>query len=372
MEKEKVLFISNAKFLDHSFPEGGVQFCTDEYIKLIKRQFDIETFPVEYASSILYKLRKKLGLTVYEDYELADYANGLGKTIKKNKIRYVFLNLTNTANFAELVRKIAPGVKIILCSHGNESGDFLHDIGLHNKYKSLQKKIAVYALGKMLVKEQHFRKYIDLVLTVSEVEVQIEKWLSAKKVFLVSRTFEQKTANTLPKEGRVGFLADLSHEPNYYGIRQVCEELLTVNCKIELRLVGSGDKRGVSLQKDFAFVSYLGYLYNEDLDHEIKSWSFALNPVFYYSRGVSTKLGKMLGEGIPSITTEKGLRGYTWKEGNLPICETPLQMASLILSVATDAVKINFYRNEVKKIQHSAPSLETMMVNILKILEDGE
>lgn len=370
MHLRKALFICNSKFLDTSFPEGGVTFCTDEYIRLIKKQFDVIAFAVDYSSSFFYKIKKKTGLAVYEDYEVEHYGDALKNSIINNEIGYVFLNLTNTANFSVLIRKISPQVKTILCSHGNESGDFLHDIGFHNKYEQLKKRIAVYALGKMLLKEQYFRKSIDLVLTVSEVETNIEKWLGAQKVFLVTRTFQQKTANPLPTKGRVGFIADLSHEPNYYGIRIVCEELSLRDAKIALRLVGSGAKRGELLQRDFSFVTYLGHLNDQDLDIEINSWTFALNPVFYYSRGVSTKLGKMLGEGIPSITTEKGLRGYSWHEGELPIANTPKQMACLMIADASDATKIDYYRNEVRKIQRSAPSLETMMTDIVKLLED--
>ncbi len=372
MDLPKALFISNSKFLDTSFPEGGVKFCTDEYIQLIKQQFEVIPFAVDYSNTFFYKIKKRIGVAVYEDYEIKEYNETLAKSIKENNIKYVFLNLTNTATFANLIRQIAPDVKIILCSHGNESGDFLHDIAGHNKYKNIKKKIAIYVLGKTLVTEYNLRKSIDLVLTVSEVEENIEKWLGAYKVYMVARTMQKNTSDTEPVGGRVGFLSDLSHEPNYYGINKVCGELTMVNTKnIELHLVGSGKERGEMLERNYSFVKYLGHLNNKQLDIEIKSWTFALNPVFYYSRGVSTKLGKILGMGVPVITTNKGMRGYTWNDGELPVCSNSVEMAQIIIKNSNDKTSYLHYRNEVIKIQNSAPSLAKMLRDILKLI-DGE
>lgn len=364
------LFICNSKFLNTSFPEGGVKFCTDEYIQLIKQRFEVIPFSVDYNNALFYKIKKTIGLSVYEDYKVEAYRQALAENIVKHNIKYVFLNLTNTATFAPLIKQIAPQVKIILCSHGNESGDFLHDIAGHEKYKPSQKKIATYALGKTLITEYGLRKSINVVLTVSEVELNIEKWLGASKIYMVARTIGNKISDIFPVAGKVGFLGDLNHQPNYYGIKNICEELASIdNKKIQLQLVGSGKIRGEALQKEYSFVKYIGHLSNEQLYVEINSWTFALNPVFYYSRGVSTKLGKILGAGIPVITTDKGLRGYTWNDGELPVCSNAFEMAELIIKNSNDKFSYTYYRSEVKKIQQSAPSLATMMTDILKLID---
>lgn len=358
------LFLCNQKFLD-STNAGGVKFCTDEYLSLIKTTFNVTEFPVVYDVSIIQKLSRKLNLNAYTDYNPGKYKNSLKTILQEKSITHVFLNLTNTAPFAAIIKSISQNIKVILCSHGNESGDYMHDIILHEKYRGLQKKTATYNVGNMLLKEAAMRSNIDVVLTVSDVEEGIEKWLGAKTVYMVPRFIAKQNGIYNPVVGKVGFISDLSHEPNYFGINEVCKEInLLPNEKIKISLVGGGKERGEMLDKEYSFVEYIGYLSEEALAAEISSWSFALNPVFYYSRGVSTKLGKSLGMGYPVITTNIGMRGYKWKEGELPKCKTAKEMAALITALSTDRNAFEYYKNEVIKIQESSPSYNEMMTEI--------
>jgi Glycosyl transferases group 1 len=369
MNLTKALFICNEKFLDSTSNEGGVKFCTDEYVALLSTQFDLINFPITYSKRFWYKVSKKLALSSYNDYEVLFFKKALVDIIKENEVKYIFLNLTNTTVFASLIKEIDGTIKVILCSHGNESGDFLHELVKHNKFSGLKKTLATYSLGKMLAKEADLRKSIDLVLTVSDVEVGIEKWLGAPKVFMVPRHIEKLQSSYNPVLGRVGFFSDLSHEPNYYGILQVCEYLQTINfTNIQLQLAGGGKDRGEYLQNKFEFVKYLGYLSNENLLKEFSTWTFALNPVFYYSRGVSTKLGKSLSYGMPVITTDKGLRGYKWKEGEIPICSDAQGMGIMIQTLSTNLEACEKYRQEISKIQRSAPTYKEMMDDMLSLL----
>lgn len=369
MRKKNALFICNEKFLDTNSNEGGVKFCTDEYMTLLSTDFVLINFPVAYSNNFWYKVSKKLALSSYNDYSATTFKQELIKSIKENKVKHIFLNLTNTTVFATLIKEIDNSIKVILCSHGNESGDFLHELVKHQKFRGFKKILATFSLGKMLTKEADLRKNIDLVLTVSDVEVGIEKWLGASQVYMVPRYIDKLQSSYNPIFGRVGFFSDLSHEPNYYGIKQVCEFLEKCNSeRIELRLAGAGEDRGVELQKRFKFVTYLGFLSNENLLSECSSWTFALNPVFYYSRGVSTKLGKSLGNGMPVITTDKGLRGYKWNEGEIPICYDAKEMALMIQDLATDSAAWKKYRIEVSTIQNSAPSYNDIMVEIQPFL----
>ena len=367
---KKALFISNVKYIDTSSTEGGVKFCTREYIDLLKTKFEVVLFPVQITRGIFYRLKKKLGIDAYEEYEVNNYMDQLTKVIEVNKIDYVFLNLSNTVTFSAAIKKSNAFVKIILCSHGNESGDFLHDIVLHKKLKGLRNITARYALGKMLSKESLFRKYIDLVLTVSDVELNIEKWLGAKKIYMVPRTLRGEMIHHYPVKGRVGFFGDLSHAPNFYGIKKVCEAINNLEAAgIELRLVSSQEARGEALQKEFSFVTYLGYLPDEALSKEAATWTFCLNPVFYYSRGVSTKLGKALGMGVPVITSKKGMRGYLWKEGEILSCDTEEQMANLILKHASNTEDFHFYRDEILKMRASSPTFNQIINDVCKLIE---
>jgi len=346
--------------------------CTWEYIDLVKTKFEVELFPVEMNRSFLYRFKKKLGLSAYEDYVVTGYEGRLTEIIAKKKIDYVFLNLSNTITFSAIIKKIAPSVKVILCSHGNESGDFLHEIVLHKKLQGLKEIAARYNLGKMLTKESSFRKYVDVVLTVSEVEAEIEKWLGAEKVYMVPRVIRGNRVVHNPVKGRIGFFGDLSHAPNYYGISKICQALKERNVsEIELRLVSSQEDTARLLEKKFPFLTYLGYLDDELLHKEVASWAFCLNPVFYYSRGVSTKLGKALGMGVPVITSRKGMRGYKWAEGEVLTCETPEQMADLVLKHATHIEDAVFYRDEIGKVQASSPRLGDIMNDVYRLIESN-
>ena len=370
IDKPKALFISHEKYLNAVSPEGGVKFCTDEYLSLININFEIIKIPVHYTKKWSYRLKKKLGLSAYDEYQPKDYQLLLKEHLDNKALKFVFLNLTNTSAFAEFIKKNWLHVKVILCSHGNESGDHLHAISLHNNYMGILRYTAIFSLGNMLVKESLYRNYIDLVLTVSDVEVGIEKWLGSNNFLLVPRRIDINNINRNPVLGRVGFLADLSHEPNFFGIKEVCVALQKMDFhNTIIHLVGGGKERGLLLAKQYPFVNYIGYLNQVELIDELSTWTFALNPVFYYSRGVSTKLGKALGLGLPVITTDKGMRGYEWKEGMLPVCNDASEMAGLIKKLSFNLNKIEQYNNEVIKIQQSTISLEDTAEKIHHLLK---
>ena len=362
--KPTTLFISNSIYFDETKNEGGVTRCTREYLALLKTIFNVVLFPVHYHTTILYRVRVKLGLNVYNDYHPADYKKELMLAIRENNVNIVFLNLSNTASIAAMIKEEFNGkVKVILCSHGNESGDFLHEA------TRFQKKVPFYrsffsswTLGSMLKKEAGYRqKYIDGILTVSPVEEALEKWIGAKNVLMIPRTISPEPIDWKPVPGRIGFMGDLSHWPNYFGVEEVCKALSNSPGKgIELRLVGSPENLGLKLAKTYSFVKYRGYLNKTELEAEASAWSFFLNPVFYYSRGVSTKLAKALGWGLPVITASIGCRGYSWKKGNPVFAESPEETARKINEYAPDINLINESAKEIKELVGSSPSLESI------------
>ena len=358
----KVLFISNINFLNDSVKEGGVSVCTHEYLALIKKVYNVELFPVKYDMSLIYRMRVKAGLNIYHDYNPEKYALDIIDTIKLHNIKVVFLNLGNTSSFSKIIKEaFSDSIQIVLCSHGNESGDYLHDItrfaGSLPFYKSF---LSSLVLGKMLKKEVFFRRnYIDAVLTVSHIEVALEKWLGAKKVMLVFRTITTDPIDWNPKSGCIGFIGDLSHNPNMHGITEVCEAIKESGSNnIDLRLVGSPQGIGNMLADKYSFVTYVGYLEQNDLRREVSRWSFFLNPVFYYSRGVSTKFAKALSWGLPIITTTIGYRGYNWKEGNPIIANTPLEMVKVINEGTKNMDIVKQAGNEINKMVATSASLE--------------
>lgn len=368
-KRRKSLFISNGKYLDPGSAEGGVKLCTQEYIELISTRFEALLFPIETDRSFWYRIKKKAGLAIYEDYNVFSYSGRLVEVIREHAIDIVFLNMTNTIVFSALLRQQFPALTIVLCSHGNESGDFLHDLVIHNVYGRIKKIMGSYALGKLLIIESRYRAYIDLVLTVSTIEENIELWIGAPKVKMIPRTIQDDSLCFNPINGKVGFFGDLSHNPNFYGLEMLCTSLSLLNTEgIEIRIAGAGNEKGAYLAKRFSFVTYLGYLPEAVLAKEVETWTFALNPVFYYSRGVSTKLGKALGWGLPVITSIKGMRGYLWQKGEVLSCETPGQMASLIIKYSTDAKALSFYREQIIYIRNSSASFEQSMAEVCVLL----
>jgi glycosyltransferase involved in cell wall biosynthesis len=333
--KPIALFLSNEIYFDASKKEGGVRICTEEFLALISKLYHVKVFKVAYHISICYRLQVKFGFNVYSDYQPKQYARLLAETIRKENVKVVFLNLSNTAPFATVIKTaFGDKIKVVLCSHGNESGDFLHEATRFKKnVPTYRRWLSGYTLGNMLKKEVQFRQqYLDAVLTVSPVEEALERWLGAKQVLMVPRTVSPQFIPRNPQVGRVGFIGDLSHAPNFYGIDEVCKAIssLPQQSAVNVRLVGAPALIGEALARKYSFVTYLGYMGNEELEAEAGSWTYFLNPVFYYSRGVSTKLAKAFGWGIPVITTTIGCRGYHWETGDPLYAETPNAMAEAI------------------------------------------
>lgn len=358
---EKVLFICNQLYLDDTVAEGGVRVCTLEFIALLKQKYEVVLFPVKPSLSVAFKLKNKLGLGAYDAYKPEQYAAQIKKSIEENGIKIVFLNLTNLIRFSSVIKKVTNNsVKVAVCSHGNESGDFLHEVVRFRKKIGFARKLfSSVALGKILKTEALYRlHYIDMVLTVSEVESEIEKWLGSKDVFMVARTIHQHFLDIKPIDNRIGFVGDLSHYPNYSGIVSFCDALGKFNQKIEIRIAGKPANIGSELQKKYAFVTYLGYLDNDSLEKECATWRLFLNLVFYYSRGVSTKLAKPLSWGLPVISTTAGTRGYKWKNGRMLMAETADEMAQAVVKNCKDN---SCLVEEAHKIALSMPTLKDIM-----------
>ena len=361
---EKVLFISNQLFVDPGSKNGGVKICTEEFIDLLRTNFEVIVFPVRYKFSFIYRIQVRLGLNVYNDYAPGEYTKELKDFIEQNKIRFVFLNLSNTITFSPVLRSIGgDGIKLILCSHGNETGDLLHEaVRLRDQAKPPVLFFSDLTIGRLLKKEAFYRyKYIDLVLTISEVEENIEKWIGAKNTFMVPRVITTEDSRWEPVLNRVGFFGDLSHGPNYAGIISICAELEKQKVPVEFRLIGAPEAAGREIQQKYPFVKYLGYLPEQDLKNEVLTWSYFLNLVFYYSRGVSTKLAKVIGLGLPVISTVQGNRGYRWSSGQMLTATGPKNMAELITQNINRRDLIEAHKAETDKIINSSPHLEDIM-----------
>jgi hypothetical protein len=317
---EKVLFVTNELFINEQQPEGGVRLCTYDFIKLLKFRYEVVILPLQFNRSFFYRVNAKLGIAVFEDYKKSDYKKRLSDCIRSYGINKVFINLSSASDISKAIKEeFNDNVKVILFSHGNESGDFLHQSVRFKKFMPLiQRVTSAWRLGKVLQSELSYRiHYFDLVLTVSEIEFRIEQWLGAKNIYFIPRIFSREYVPWNPSYGRLGFLSDLSHYPNYYGLLTLCEAIVENGMTevVHIRIAGKGCVRMKELLSKYKFLHSTGYLDEDALKQEVSTWMYFLNPVFYYSKGVSTKLAKGMNWGLPVLSTEAGNRGYIFKQG---------------------------------------------------------
>jgi hypothetical protein len=370
---EKILFVTNEIFLDVTKYEGGVRICTQDFIQLLQTRFEVLIYKLHFNRSLYFRLRSRLGLDVYEDYDTFQFQESLIKIINENSIKKVFINLSNSIRLSELIKNyFGNNVKVILCSHGNESTDFLHYATRNTKSLNFfQRNSSSYRLGNMLKYELLTRLHnIDLVLTVSSVEDNIEKWLGAKNTFFVPRVFNPNVISWKPVLGRAGFIGDISHLPNYFGVLELCNSLQSMNVvDLELRVVGKSCPQLIDLARRFQFVKLMGYLDGDSLKEEAGSWMYFLNPVFYYSKGVSTKLAKGMNWGLPIISTNAGNRGYVFPAGIPTTVESTIDFALQLVKKVYDLPTASKDRDVILKNINSYKSYDLLMTELNKILD---
>ena len=265
-------------------------------------------------------------------------------------------------------------VKTILLSHGNHSGDFLHLITKPLKRSSLiKRKINKTRLGYLISTEATHRvKYLDGVIAISETEKEIENWFGAKQVVFMPRKLYADFVNYQPDLNRVGFVGRLDHPPNIQGIAILLDELIQHPLhELKLRLVGAPEKEGKKIAEKYKCVEYLGELSDADLEKEISSWSFFINPVWWYSTGASTKLAKGISWGIPIVTTTAGKRGYLWKEGNLLVSDTPKEMAKAILKEIQSKERIDYWSGQTRIVAKSGLTNEDFKQLIKSVYQEN-
>lgn len=353
LNKTSALFITEKKYVDFTIP-GGVQLCTEEFIQYFEKAgYALTVFKVQPVVTVLKRIKIKLGIEIYSLYEVEKYLEELCTLIVAGNIKTVLFNQLNLAHWtAALKPRLPDDVRFIGLSHGNESGDFLHDItkisngnGGYGKgngkgntagtsksdnlgaTKSINlgatktTALQTWRLGKLLVREKYlFQQLLDGVITISKHESYIDQWLGARKILYLPRILKPDWIRWTPGLNRIGFVGTLNHLPNLQGIVDIAEELTAKHFKGQLRLVGSPPQTGLDLAKKYPFIFYAGALTETELRDEASHWSLFLNPVFWYSRGSSTKLAQGLNWGIPVLSTPAGSRGYSLSDLSI-LCE---------------------------------------------------
>jgi len=370
---------NNAIFLTHprslkSHVTGGVQLCSQEFFSVLKNAgFNIEEFHIQYTKSFKDRLSIKLKVDNYRNIDNKGSQEKINTYIEEKNIGWVFINMATLLRLSKPIKeKFGDKVKVIMLSHGNLSGDFLHlTTKPIFKRNFLTKFRDIIRLGYLIHTESLFRiKYLDAVLTVSEAETQIENWFGAKKTIFVPRLLENKQLELNTHYDRVGFVGRLDHPPNYQGITLLLDEIKKIKTdNYTVRLVGAPEDWGRKIESMYNFVEYTGELSDEELDKEVSTWSLFLNTVFWYSTGVTTKLAWAINRGLPIVTTTPGKRGYKWKKGILPVKETPKEMGDFVNRYINKKTEIDTLKEEIIKIRESSLNINDISDLIIKELE---
>lgn len=116
-------------------------------------------------------------------------AQALGET----QPTHVFLNRAELIRLAPVVKRVRPQAKVVVMSHGNQSGDDLYEIcgPSGRKHFGLGRFKAMWQLGLDLATESSFRhRWIDAVCVMSSEEEILERWLGARKTVVLPRVIK--------------------------------------------------------------------------------------------------------------------------------------------------------------------------------------
>ncbi len=331
MKNGKALFVSHSSLMGEG--GGGVQWCTREYLATLLAA-GIDPVPVlfETKRSMVQRILRKVYPLPYQDIDIEALADSVVKTAIEVGTKLVFLNTADAASLAPALRARSSDLRLIFFSHGVEVTDVVNNLRVSPLTMPAYQHKSRW-IGDLLKSEILIREALDEVVCISEEDVAFEKWLGSKRALFLPRQIRQDPLVITPIKGRVGTVATLDHGPNLHGIRLLAAAM-EKDSAIELRVVGGPEKIGLSLQKEFKTIKYVGRLSDEELKKEASTWCAFVNPIFCHARGASTKVATALGWGLPVLTTTIGARGYRWNKEILPLTSTPDELRDLCIKVA--------------------------------------
>ena len=368
----KALFLSHEHALTPG--GGGQQQCTREYYELL-RAAGFELTDVTFATdrALRTRLRRKLRPAPYANLIPEEFFSRVAAVVREEKPEFVFCNLYNFVPFGPRLRKeLPPETKLVLLSHGLASVDVVHAgrIVRHGVGATHLPRVSDNWMGHMMRVESEGLPAFDHVFCLAAFEVEICRWLGARSVSWLSRTL--RTDGCLawkPRGDRIGIVGTLDHPPNLEGVELFCAALKAAGPgKLRLRVVTHSRAVASDMVERYPFVDYLGPMVAPSaVEAEVATWSAFVHPIFCYAMGCSTKVATGLNWGLPLLTTVAGLRGYAWKQGDLPLLNSPADLARAALT-ALDPARANALREEVLKAVRSAPTLPELATQIRRDL----
>lgn len=368
------LFVANPLDLDAPVP-GGVQRCSREFLNIVEAASEKTVrFSIDYDRSIGARLKRRSRLIPFAQYDATDYAEALSVSIRDNAIDTVFLNRTDLSSFVPVLAACAPAARVVLLSHGNESGDLLYEIAIHRSATQRILPARFYDflwLGGTLAAEANLRHTEALtIVAMSEEEATIERWLGARDVLVLPRIITVRQLPSAPEAGLIGYIGSLHHTPNIVALEAVLSRLEACTIPIAIEIVGRPETVGARLAVRYPFVRYLGALDDAALDDAVARWSLFLNPIFWLSKGASMKLADALGRGLPVLTTRFGQRGYELPEGTTLVTDdNPDAFVAALVACASDRDQTDRIRRRILDTAACFASAATLAERLRRHIE---
>jgi hypothetical protein len=370
------LFLHDPADLQAGIP-GGVQLCSREFLAIVQAAADsTRLHPVSPARSLGFRIRRRLHLGSYLGYDVTAQSAALAAVMREHAIDHVFINRAELLRFAPVLRQLAPAARLILMSHGNQTGDDLYEVtGPGGRRTSGWHRLtATWQMGLDLRTESWHRRHgLDAVCVMSEEERTLERWLGAGCTIVLPRRLEAALLTRTPVANRIGYVGTLDHTPNRIALEAVCRELERQARPVgfELRVCGGPTPVGEGFATRFPFVHYLGRLDDHALRSEAATWSLMLNPVFWLSRGASMKLATALGWGLPVLTTQAGARGYEWGGAAVPVCaDDPRKFVQTALELLANPTALAAAGAAAQTAVVSAPNLVALAGRLRQALRE--
>jgi hypothetical protein len=358
----------------HRFLEsegGGVQAATREYVAALEAAgFNLHTLTYDFTRDLATRVRRRVLPEVWYREDPPKIYEQIDKVVREQKVEFVFFGHTMFSGLSRRIKQAFPGLRQVLLSHGAEGFDFAieqqmrRNSGSENRFRFVAERM----LGRVLLDQMEQRRLIDAVLTLSPLEVDIERWLGCSNVLWVPRTITEPPLDLKPVDQRVGCVSTLDHAPNHQGLLDLFDALAPgVPPSFRFRLVGGPVARGKMLASRYPFVEYMGPLSDAELRVEAATWCCFVHPMFVYAKGCSTKLAVGIGWDLPIATTEYGARGYRWDRRVLPLADSPASLAELLMQRAkTDGFER--HRVETRHIAASTPKMTDVGRDIRRFL----
>ena len=360
----KSLFVTNPLDLDSALP-GGVQICSREFLQILEQaSTELQSFPIGISRTPILRLRRRFKLGSYLLYTPGNWEPSLEAVLRSYGPTHVFLNKAELIRFAPLVKRLRPETKVVVMSHGTQTGDDLYDVaGPEGRVKGrIERLKSIWQLGLDLTTESWIRhRWIDAACVMSQEEAVLERWLGVRQTIVLPRMVTPAFVDWSPVPSRVGYVGTLDHTPNRAALEEVCLRVAKTRCPFELHVVGRPESVGRALAAKYPCVCYLGGLGHAELRAAASSWSLFLNPIFWLARGASMKLGQGLALGLPVLTTASGARGYEAQEGTLSQTpDDPGEFVRLLLALLSQPARLQECRAQSRLFARSTPDAKEL------------